>query len=287
MTSATAQAVSTTSTIIEIDPCSNDNPEWDSATQPCPNSITDYIFEGAVTTRPPVTTTTTTTTVEEEIFSTSSTDRDYPTSYSCETNTPSNTQTTPSTDNQQENDDREAIYLKFNYEIYTILNQTQQDINRILGEFESNLGYGVANSLGLTDCQDVSSDNSNNERVGAGNFLIRRSLRKRELEETKDDEGISGGLFAEVSIEPVDIIDTTVCESHYILLSAYLSWLWSKVILTIYVFALAYVQLIIRKRNARQNQHSKHQINAHPSTVSWQPTSPTKKHNVYDNSVEN
>ena len=194
--------------MIEIDPCSNDNPEWDAATQPCPNSITDYIFDGAITTRPPAATTTAA--IDEEIFSTSSVAKDLPTSYSCET-TFSDTQNTPSAENQQQQqqDDREAMYLKFNYEIYTILNQTQQDIDRILREFEYNLGYGVANSLGLIDCEDV---NDNNNRVGGNIFLIRRSLHKRELEdEIKDDDG---GLFAEVSIEPVDIIDTTTCESH-------------------------------------------------------------------------
>ena len=133
MTSATSQAFSTapfdptpSTAMIEIDPCSNDNPEWDAATQPCPNSITDYIFDGAITTRPPAATTTAA--IDEEIFSTSSVAKDLPTSYSCET-TVADTQNTPSAENQQQQqqDDREAMYLKFNYEIYTILNQTQQE----------------------------------------------------------------------------------------------------------------------------------------------------------------
>mmetsp|Transcript_24578 Transcript_24578/g.50601 ORF Transcript_24578/g.50601 Transcript_24578/m.50601 type:complete len:789 (+) Transcript_24578:2-2368(+) len=44
------------------------------------------------------------------------------------------------------------LYLRYNYEIYTPTDAEKIDITNILAKFENDLTYGVAHSLGLTDC---------------------------------------------------------------------------------------------------------------------------------------
>jgi hypothetical protein len=174
-------------------PCSNDNPHWDKGTQPCPNSTTDWIFDGVITT----VSSTIATTTDEETFTTSQVAEDLPSTYSCiETNT-----VNEALSNTNEID-KEAIYFRFDYEMYTVPNQTNDNLKDVLREFEKKLGYGVASAVGLTDCPELA--NGQTERY------VRRSLRRRGLKSTERFG------FVGVSIEPLDIIDDAIREFRLI-----------------------------------------------------------------------
>lgn len=203
--------MTTPSTITSSNPCSNDNPNWEEGTLPCLNSTTDYnIFDGAFTT-----TATDATTVDDdaEFNSTNTTNsqvKDLPSSYSCYIKSTatavaseSNNSTTKNTSSttSSTNDEETAIYFRFNYEIYTLPNQTTAQLTHILSEFEKKLGYGVAGAVGLVDCPFV-DDEEDGLELRQRRIYKRRSL-LRSLESFE---------FSEVSIEPLDVIDTSLCE---------------------------------------------------------------------------
>lgn len=184
-------------------PCSNDNPDWEEGTQPCPNSTTDYIFDGAVTT------VAATTTAEESIDNISQVG--LPSSYSCKVfNSPSDSETASEAAAMGG-----AIYLRFNYELYTTPNQTATQIKSILSDFELQLGYGVAHAIGLTNCLEDDSDNlgsnGNDEGTAAKKRLRHRQYNRRSLQRTLMEDSYD---FVEISIEPLDVIDTTLCKCY-------------------------------------------------------------------------
>lgn len=236
------------------DPCSNDNPEWEEETLPCLNS---HMFEGsdlvtddtdttiatatdstidATATGTLSTATDDTSTKDtittmanvastEDIYSTSV--KELPSIYSCNNKVNNIIQESPNATESNSTDSDSAtnsstkentiIYLRFNYEMYTVPNRTESEMTSILESFERQLGYGVANALGLVDClpnNEMMDGNRKLERYGG---LIRRSLQKHRMLESAATAAVGSERyeFEEISIEPLDMIDTTLCESRF------------------------------------------------------------------------
>lgn len=187
-------------------PCSNDNPDWEGGTQPCPNSTTDFasIFEGAVPTE--ATTSATATAAEPETISTSSIEKELPAIYTCAGDSSSQNAAGSSTGNDDAG--KEPIYFRFNYEIFTTPDLTEDEINDTLSEFEKKLGYGVAQAVGLVDCREQSLRARPFRYSGGHKNYVRRSLQQRDVGDWNNE----GYDFDKVSIEPLDYIDTTLCE---------------------------------------------------------------------------
>jgi hypothetical protein len=205
-TSATAKFFTTSN------PCSNDNPTWDSATQLCPNSTAnfEYLFDGAfTTTAATVTTTTTSDYSTEHTLPTSSNEGEFPSGYSCtDVSGPKEQEGGAEGNNDSE---REAVYLAFDYEIYTPSNPTEDVINATLSEFEKKMVNGVARAVGLVDCPQKSLHGSVTGRMQHGSqklrqrHYLRRSLQRKVLESTAT-------AVVEVSMKPMDLIDSIFCE---------------------------------------------------------------------------
>ncbi|KAL7518722.1 hypothetical protein ACHAWX_003533 [Stephanocyclus meneghinianus] len=205
-TSATVKFVTTSN------PCSNDNPTWDSATQHCANSTTnfEYLFDGAFTTTVATATTTTTSDYStERTLPTGSNEDEFPSSYSCTDESGPEEQGGGNTAGKNDSE-REPVYLTFDYEIYTPPSPTEDMINATLSDFEKKLVNGVARALGLVDCSQKSSHGSVTRRVEDGsqklrqrNYL-RRSLQQKVVESTTN-------AVVEVSMKPMDLIDSTLC----------------------------------------------------------------------------
>ena len=177
-------------------PCSNDNPEWNQTTQPCPNSVNGSILNGAIA-------------YPEEK------NAELQSSYSCEKTI--NVNQIDEVDGNIGNENvgttkgvaKEVINFGFSYEMHTTTNKTTEQINEILEEFEKKLGYGVASELGLTDCSsETESFENDGNGISLNRAYMRRSLQKRglEAETTQTNE------FVEVSIEPLDFINTDLCK---------------------------------------------------------------------------
>jgi hypothetical protein len=159
------------------------------------------VEDDAITTDP-------TTTFEQEEQSTNQNVKDLPSSYSCYKSTSADADTTDSNNTK-------AMYLRFDYEIYTIPNQTTAQLTDVLSIFEKQFGYGVASAVGLTNCpvdeQPVNDNGRSDEQpisIDLDKRLRRRVYNRRSLQEQTSD----GFEFVEVSIEPLDVIDTTLCE---------------------------------------------------------------------------
>ena len=128
-------------------PCSNDNPDYDAGTQPCPGSTTSWggMFDGAID--PPDA-------VDVD---------DYPSFYSC---------VATSEGGLAAVDDAaaESTTFRFGYEVYTSILPSPDDddgdggdggaaavgdrLRAVLDDFELRLARGVASKLGLVDGED-------------------------------------------------------------------------------------------------------------------------------------
>ncbi|KAL7489953.1 hypothetical protein ACHAW6_016108 [Cyclotella cf. meneghiniana] len=213
-TSATVKFVTTSN------PCSNDNPTWDSSTQHCANSTTnfEYLFDGAFTTTVATATTTTTSDYStERTLPTGSNEDEFPSSYSCTDESGPEEQGGGNTAGKNESE-REPVYLTFDYEIYTPPSLTEDMIHATLNDFEKKLVNGVARALGLVDCPQKILHGSVTRRAESGsrklrqrNYL-RRSLQQKVVESTTN-------AVVEVSMKPMDLIDSTLsaCTSQVIL----------------------------------------------------------------------
>jgi hypothetical protein len=120
-------------------PCSNDNPDYDAGTQPCPGSTTSWegMFDGAID---------------------PSDVEDYPSFYSC----------VATTEGELVDDDAAAeSTFRFGYEVYTSLPSPDDDdddggaaaaddrLRAVLDDFERRLARGVASKLGCIDVDEV------------------------------------------------------------------------------------------------------------------------------------
>ena len=218
-TSAATTAMSKNKT---SNPCSNDNPEWEEETLPCLNS---HVLEGAVASDDDDAATdgddaTATGTITEATLATTEEAftihiQDLPSVYSCNqsnrTKESNQEKINATTKSNFDTNSTESIYLRFNYEMYTIPNQTEDEIIDILYGFERQLGYGVASALGLVDCTKDEEDVDSTGDDTRVRRLRRRSLQNRMLEQ--ELESVANHRFEEVSIEPLDMVDTTLCKS--------------------------------------------------------------------------
>jgi len=257
-------------------PCSNDNAEYSNNTQPCPNAIVPYndIFDnldgfvngtevnpevndeegdnnnnggstddGGDTNNnnqdstteekaPWTDTTTTNPGGDTNIILINNTP--YSTYYSC---TATEDELVSNTSNN--NNGVEELPIAFSYEIYTpTINNVEQKRN-VLDNFERQLAKGVADSLGLVNCNadvDLESDGvaveialRSSEGGGRqlGNVLGSGGLRRSllidgvELEKQQnrllDGSSSSTSSIVGISMNPIDMVDTDIgkCEMMY------------------------------------------------------------------------
>lgn len=190
-------------------PCSNDNPDWEEGTQPCPNSTTEYIFDGTdiIT----IAATASSGTNEEETIATNQVKKELASSYSCEQQSVTTSNVSEATEDDTTNNNKGAIYFRFNYEIYTAPNRTTTKLQEILSEFELQLGYGVASAVGLIDCS-AKNVVDGLEIMNANSVDGKKRLRHGRYERRSLQKNLEGYEFMEISVEPLDIIDTTLCK---------------------------------------------------------------------------
>ena len=156
-----------------------------------------------------MTTTTTSDYSTEQTLPTSSNEGEFPSGYSC-TDVSGPKEQGGGTEGNNDSE-REAVYLAFDYEIYTPPNPTEDVINSTLSEFEKKLVKGVARAVGLVDCPQKSLYGSLTGRMQHGSqklrqrHYLRRSLQRKVLESTTN-------TVVEVSLKPMDLIDSTLCE---------------------------------------------------------------------------
>ena len=134
-------------------PCSNDNPDYDTGTQPCPGSTTSWggTFDGAIDIDPP------------DVVVDAVEDY-YPSFYSCVATTEGELVVVDDDDAAAE-----STTFRFGYEVYTSLLPSPDDeydddgaassavgdrLRAVLDDFELRLARGVASRLGLVDGED-------------------------------------------------------------------------------------------------------------------------------------
>ena len=105
------------------------------------------------------------------------------------------------------------LLLPFDYEMYTSTGVS--DIASVLSAFERQLANGVAASLGLVDCPTALG--SGEDRVSVVEFARGQRPpfggRGRTLQTKHDGAGEPTNQFVGLSMEPLDGLDTELCES--------------------------------------------------------------------------
>jgi len=222
-------------------PCSNDNPDYDTGTQPCPGSTTSWggTFDGAIDIDPP------------DVVADAVEDFYYPSFYSC----------VATTEGELVVDDDDAAAesstFRFGYEVYYTSPLPSPDndeydddgaassaagdrLRAVLDDFELRLARGVASRLGLVDGEDggcidvddaepefevfadVARTNDEGGRRRRGMMMMRRRRRRmdslggrlrRRTIATRAVVAADGPSVAGVSSLPEDVADGESRES--------------------------------------------------------------------------